>query len=136
MRESNSSRFSRATPSDSPIALAVARLQQRLTRQIERNIFCTAGPLAELAIHARDVRRDAISAEQRVLAFVLETTLGLLASDQDGRAVNVSEIDALKRLFLDPITRAVTFLAGKGGDPIVIADSLVAAMSKALPLPG
>ena len=135
MKGSNSNPSSPGTTSGSAVALPAARLQQQLIRQIERDTFCAADALAELSIHARDIRQAATSPEQRVLAFVLEKSLRLLADDQYGRAVNVSETDGLKRLFHDPITNSAAYFAEKGGNPVVIADSLIKALAVALPPP-
>lgn len=118
--------------SDSPVSLPAARLQQVLIRQIERDVFCTADALEEVAVHARDIRRNATEGEHRVLAFVLESTCHLLAYNQRERAVRLSEINVIRRLFHDPMTQAVTCFAGKGGSPLSAADALVKAVSEAL----
>jgi hypothetical protein len=126
MRESGSSPSSPPTTLDSAIALSAARLQERLIRQIEQGKFCSAGPLGELAIHAREIKRSTPVIEHRVLAFVLEMVRQRLADDQIGRPVHLSEIDAIRKLFHKPITEAAV---------VAIADDLVKAISEVVPIP-
>jgi hypothetical protein len=135
MRGSGSSPSSPQTTSDSAVVLAAAQLQQQLTRQIEKGSFCAAEPLAELAIHARNIRYTSPIAEHRLLAFVLQTVCQELADDQTGRQVRLSETNSRRKLFHKPITEAATCLVGRGGDVFAIANSLVKAISEALPIP-
>jgi hypothetical protein len=51
------------------------------------------------------------------------------------RQVSLSETNSFRKLFHKPITEAADCLAGKGGDVFAIADSLVKAISEALPIP-
>jgi len=108
-------------------------LQQSLITQIERGTFCAAESLEVLAIHARDIRRDTTSANKRILAFVLETILRRVAYDVSDRPVQLSEMAALRRVFLNPVTQAADCLAGKSGNPIGIADALIKAVTEELP---
>lgn len=133
MPGSDSSQSSQQTTSDSAITLAAARLQTSIIRQIDKDTFCAVERLGELAIHARDVRRAASSPEHRMLAFVLESAFRKLEYDQSDRPFYLSEWTARKRLFIAPPTAAANFLAGKGGDPLSIADALIRAVSEALP---
>jgi hypothetical protein len=106
-----------------------------LLRQIEQDLFCAAEPLAELAAYALDIRCATPVMEHRVLAFVLEAVCRQLAEDQTDRPVGLSETNSIRKLFHKPITEAADCLAGKGGDPFAIADSLVKSISEALPRP-
>jgi hypothetical protein len=133
MKGSPSDRSSPRKTSDSAVALAAVRLQERLVRQIEQGIFCAVDPLGELIIYAREVRQTAPLPEHRVLAFVLECVLGRLQYDQEDRPVHLSESTAFQRLFLNPVTAAANCLSGKGGEAVAIADALVLAASEALP---
>ena len=134
MKDSSSNQSSQQTTSDSATTLAAARLQTSISRQIGQDIFFAAGPLGELAIHARDVRLAAPSPEHSVLAFVLENVFRKLEYDQSERPVHSSELAERKRLFFAPVTAAADCLAGKGGDPLSNADALVRAVSEALPI--
>lgn len=130
MPESDSNQSSTQTTSDSTIVLAAFRLQATLIRQIEQSTFGAVEPLGELAIYAREVRRTAVAPEHRMVAFVLENVLRRLHYDLEDRPAPLFEY---QRLFLGPVTGAATFLAGKGGDALAIADALVRAASEALP---
>ena len=130
MKESSSKLSSTQTTSDSAVALAAFRLQAAFIRQTEQGIFCSVEPLGALAIHARDVRRTAPLAEQRVLAFVLESVLRRLLYDLEDRPAPLSEY---QRIFKDPVASAIDYLVGKSGDATAIADALVQAASDALP---
>lgn len=133
MPGSGSSPSSPPKTSDSTVALAAARLQERLSRQIEQGVFCGVDSLGELIIHARNVRLAATTSEHRVLAFVVESVLRRLRYDQADRPVQLSESLELQRQFVGPVTAAADCLAGKwGDDALAIADALVRTASAAL----
>lgn len=115
------------------ITLAGRRFQECLIAQIEGNKFGATEPLEELAIYAREVWRASPPPQYRVLAFVLETALRRWAYDASDQPVQLSEMAALRRAFQPPITQAADCLAGKGGDPIAIAGTLIETISTALP---
>jgi hypothetical protein len=60
-----------------------------------------------------------------VVAFILEKIFGGWEYDLDERPVAKTETDALEQKLLNPVTRAIEFLNGGSGDPILIAADLV-----------
>jgi len=112
---------------DESQSLAAARLRDCLTRQLDRNQFGAADPLAELAKYAQYCRRE-VSAEKKLLAFVLETILRQWADDISDPPASLSICSFLQSRFFVPVQEAVECLSGKTGDPVVIAVKLVTAI--------
>ena len=133
MKGSTSDQSSPRTTSGSAVSIAAVRLQERISRQIEKDTFCATEPLGELAILAREAKRVAASPEHKVLAFVLETVFRRLHYDQDGRKIGLSEQATRQRLFREPVTQAAACLTGKGGEATTISAALIGAADQALP---
>jgi len=108
-------------------SLAVARLRDCLTRQLDRDQFGAVDPLTELATHARQCRRE-VSADKKLLAFVLEAILRQWADDMSDQPVPESRYNFLRSRFLAPVQETVECLSGREIDPAAIATRLVAAI--------
>jgi len=107
---------------------AAARLRDCLTRQLDRDRFGAVDPLTEMATYARHCRREVVSADKKLLAFVLEKTLCQWAEDMSDRTVPESRYNSLRSRFFAPVQEAVECLSGRAGDPAAIAMKLVAAI--------
>jgi hypothetical protein len=111
-----------------PAEPAAQSLKAQFERQVGNGTFPFVHGLRELRDSAAHCRTSS-SGDRVVVAFLLEKICGGWAYDLDERPVSKTETDALQQKVLNPVTRAIEFLNGASGDPLLIAADLVGVAS-------
>lgn len=107
-----------------PAELAAQSLKAQFEQQVRNGTFPFVDGLRELRDSASHCRTSSFG-DLAVVAFILEKICGGWAHDLDERPVPKTETDALRQELLSPVTRAIEFLNGGAGDPLLIAADLV-----------
>jgi hypothetical protein len=107
-----------------PAELAARSLKAQFEQQVANGTFPFVDGLRELRDSAAHFRTSS-SGHSAVVAFILEKICSGWAYDLDERPVLKTETDALRQKLLSPVTRAIEFLNGASGDPLLIAADLV-----------